>query len=70
MAKIVVGSDGTASPTAVFVDHDDRLLDTPFVSPVGYGFFVQHGQTLKVVRQASLTSLDLFHRNMGNLGDP
>jgi hypothetical protein len=59
-ARVVVDvKTNSARVPALYVDALDTLHGAPFVSPVGYGFFVQHGTKDEVLRIRKLPSLSV-----------
>ncbi len=59
-ARVVVdAASNKARVKALYIDLLDKLHGAPFVSPVGYGFFVQHGMKDEVLRLRALPTLSL-----------
>ncbi len=57
-ARVTVDTKtNTARVMSLYVNAFDKLHGAPFVSPVGYGFFVQHGTKDEVLRVRTLPTL-------------
>ncbi|HEX4512465.1 MAG TPA: hypothetical protein VH054_02980 [Polyangiaceae bacterium] len=57
-ARVTVDAQtNTARVKSLYVDALDKLHGAPFVSPVGYGFFVEHGTKDQVLRVRALPTL-------------
>ena len=62
-ARVVDAASNKARVKALYIDWLDTLHGARFVSPVGYGFFVQNGTTDEVLRLRALPALS-FDRSL------